>query len=495
MKRGFTLVELLSVIVIISLLTAFAFPKIVDFVNNLTGKTDEVVINMVNSAVELYISENKSSYPKINGNSYCVDLQQLIEEEYLKAPIKISDEDVSSFKSIQISYDDGFDYKLVDSSACIEKIKELTEEEIFTATQNYIDEYIDLFPAKNGNSYCISLEDLIKAGYLPNPVIVSGENITYLKTIQVKYSTTSGYTYEIVESDDCVEKIIKLTEDDILAAAQEYVVANEESYVKVVGNSYCITLDQIIAGGYLESPVELDGIDITNEKSIQLKYTSTGWTYELALKSACVVNEKIICNAVSVATKGTYTVGDKYTCEVKPGTSYTFYVLSSDTNSVNFMYPSAITTSEWLTKDKYCEVNGGLICLTYSTFHGPITAMSNLHTATSGWSNIDNINISYSDSEYGGISTSVNASGNYITKIYDGSGNLNISYTNMKARLPKLSESKTTLSFLTSDCWTLSSSSTSKNAYIVNGSTYTTKDITGSYGICPVINVSKLTIR
>ena len=151
-----------------------------------------------------------------------------------------------------------------------------------------------------------------------------------------------------------------------------------------------------------------------------------------------------ICTYVSGTEK---TAGAKYSCEVKEGTSYNFYVLTTpkegDTTinlimDRNICEDGTLATAEntclvkWITDEKYFEDVGGIVpdeLKIEGTFcgdtgncaltkKGPITAMTYLNNATSTWENIDNLDLVYDDE-----------GGNYTDFILNG-----------KARLPYKSE-------------------------------------------------------
>ena len=118
-KNGFTLIELLGVIVILSLLIVLAFPKIVNSIKSSGDKVDNLTMELINNAADLYISENSSLFEKNNGNVYCVSLTDLIQSGHLKSPIKLNDEDVSTSKTVKVTYNDGYSYEVVDNNSCV----------------------------------------------------------------------------------------------------------------------------------------------------------------------------------------------------------------------------------------------------------------------------------------------------------------------------------------------------------------------------------------
>ena len=181
-------------------------------------------------------------------------------------------------------------------------------------------------------------------------------------------------------------------------------------------------------------------IKITGELN---KYGTTNVVYEIDagnIKDCESVYPKI-CTLVDDADRnGIVSIGDKYQCKVKNymetgfENGYYFYVLSfnddATTNLImerNICEDGTVATAEnrclvdWISKDDYEKISG----LTWDvessdTIYGPVTAMNYLNTATSSWSYISNLNITYNDE-----------GGNFINFKVTG-----------KARLPYLNEVK-----------------------------------------------------
>lgn len=76
MKNGFTLMELLGVIVILSLLILLIVPNILEQVSNKEGDVNEAYQEAAVAAAQLYADE----YPTVTG---CVPLTTLQEEGFL----------------------------------------------------------------------------------------------------------------------------------------------------------------------------------------------------------------------------------------------------------------------------------------------------------------------------------------------------------------------------------------------------------------------------
>lgn len=89
-KKGFTLVELLAVLVLISLLMGLAIPGINRISNNMKKKSYNQKIKLVESAAELWGQDNKTRLQTtsctIDGNNvlcYKITIKELLNENYL----------------------------------------------------------------------------------------------------------------------------------------------------------------------------------------------------------------------------------------------------------------------------------------------------------------------------------------------------------------------------------------------------------------------------
>lgn len=124
-NKGFTLIELLGVIIILALLMIIVFPSIINSVKKSSNKTDALTLDLIYNAADLFISEHKTDFPKRAGNKYLIELKDLVDEGFLVAPIKLSDNDldITNSKCIQVIYQESYNYELKDNGTCEELIK------------------------------------------------------------------------------------------------------------------------------------------------------------------------------------------------------------------------------------------------------------------------------------------------------------------------------------------------------------------------------------
>ena len=119
MKKGFTLIEMIGVMVILSLLMLFAMPNVINYIKKGGDTEDKIVKTMIYEASKQYITDNQKVFKKDNKNAYCISLNTLATEGYIESPIKLSssDEDITSetsTKAVKVTYDKNYKYELTD---------------------------------------------------------------------------------------------------------------------------------------------------------------------------------------------------------------------------------------------------------------------------------------------------------------------------------------------------------------------------------------------
>ena len=87
-NKGFTLAELLGVIVLLALICLVAFPPILRDIKKSKSNIDEATFKIIRSATDVYVNRHLSSFEKVEDNVYCVQLQSLIDEGDLSMDLK-----------------------------------------------------------------------------------------------------------------------------------------------------------------------------------------------------------------------------------------------------------------------------------------------------------------------------------------------------------------------------------------------------------------------
>lgn len=189
-QRGFTLVELLAVIIILSLLLIIVIPKINDGIKSKENEVSEITKQMIFSATGFYLSDLDNEYIQLNGNSYCIKVIDLINMGYLKETDDLPD------KIVKATYNNLFTYELVDKSACTNNVVWLVNDFVYTgSSQTYIAPVsayykIELWGAQGGNATYTTEYDGGKGAYT--------KGIIYLERGQKLTITVGGKGHSVV---------------------------------------------------------------------------------------------------------------------------------------------------------------------------------------------------------------------------------------------------------------------------------------------------------
>ena len=89
-KKGFTLAELLGVIVIIAAMALIVLPPVINQISFQEDRIEEATKKIIEEAVYLYIDFNENEYPMTPSNRYCITLDSLVEAGLLERPLFFS---------------------------------------------------------------------------------------------------------------------------------------------------------------------------------------------------------------------------------------------------------------------------------------------------------------------------------------------------------------------------------------------------------------------
>ena len=119
-KKGFTLIEVLAVVIILTLLMLLVVPNVVNKFSTKKNEVKQVNDELIISAAKLYVDDHSDEFIKENDMQYCVSIQKLVDEDYLNSKVIdiTTNKNVVSSYSVQINYSDGFTYSVVNSEEC-----------------------------------------------------------------------------------------------------------------------------------------------------------------------------------------------------------------------------------------------------------------------------------------------------------------------------------------------------------------------------------------
>lgn len=86
-NKGFTLIEMIAVVMIIALISLVALPTIVNQLGERKNDVSSVTNDLIFQATELYMSNKVNTYSKTIGKTYCVRLEELVNNGSLSKPI------------------------------------------------------------------------------------------------------------------------------------------------------------------------------------------------------------------------------------------------------------------------------------------------------------------------------------------------------------------------------------------------------------------------
>ena len=122
MKKGFTLIELTAVIILIALISILGFTLISNNINSKKDEISETMNKIIFDASNIYMGYNPNNYLKTDDNIYCIKLSELTDLDLLSKPLvdPVSNEEISLNKYVKVEVNaEEYLYSIVNE--CIEK--------------------------------------------------------------------------------------------------------------------------------------------------------------------------------------------------------------------------------------------------------------------------------------------------------------------------------------------------------------------------------------
>ena len=114
-RNGFTLVELMAVIIIISLIALLTFPNIINQIKKTKKSNNKMIEDVVIEQAKKYVNDNEEEFQDNDG--YCLSIETLVDNGYVKEELVSINEKKDNNVIMMIRHDD-FTYKIVDKNDC-----------------------------------------------------------------------------------------------------------------------------------------------------------------------------------------------------------------------------------------------------------------------------------------------------------------------------------------------------------------------------------------
>ncbi len=181
-NKGFTLVELLGVIIIIALLSLVIFPNIISSFFEASNKLDDSTKILVIEAAKDYYHNNRDNISKLD---YCVTISELQNEGLLSYDIKDSEGKLLLSDALVKISKNGSKYEY--GVKC-----DISNNDIINAAKDYYNDKNIII--NDGESKCISIATLQNAYYLSKNI--SNNGALYDSNINLKLTNNGELLVE-----------------------------------------------------------------------------------------------------------------------------------------------------------------------------------------------------------------------------------------------------------------------------------------------------------
>ncbi len=123
-KKGFTLIELVCTILLLAIIISLTSVSVINVIKNSKERENKASMELIKTAVNDYIKKYENNFHIENGVTYCIDIQDLIDENLLISNISYDGEKINE-KTVKTEYNNNnYSYKLDDKETCMLSEKE-----------------------------------------------------------------------------------------------------------------------------------------------------------------------------------------------------------------------------------------------------------------------------------------------------------------------------------------------------------------------------------
>ena len=119
-NNGFTLIELIGVILLLAILSIIVFPNVLTSINKNKDAIDEDSKNLIISSAREYVASNTDLFVKKTNNTYCIKLSTLYNNGYVDNVTGLKNSDTSlTTDAVKLVYNGSkFVYSYTTVSSC-----------------------------------------------------------------------------------------------------------------------------------------------------------------------------------------------------------------------------------------------------------------------------------------------------------------------------------------------------------------------------------------
>ena len=238
MKKGFTLVELIGVIIILALIMLLAVPPILNSIRSTRNELSDASKKIIYTAANLYVSENLNDFPKYDGNTFCVSIDTLSKKEYLPTIVydSTTGDEIPKDSLVEIKVENN-NYTYNMNNECVEVVAK-------TLIETLLAQYNES-----------NTTGLVKDSTNPNLYYYTGTN----EEVGNNFLWYGGHQWRVLEFDTSANTLTLITQQPLTAIQPNNVVWEtkeeyESSYINNWLNDYFgDSLDSSIQSNILDN--------------------------------------------------------------------------------------------------------------------------------------------------------------------------------------------------------------------------------------------------